>query len=278
MVHRSISFRILVLSTVLFLVLSTLFPITVSAGQFWSEDFEVDNIDSLDDWILQGYELVDDVFCEVDHGFTIENGTLTAEDVYYYWPNVGYHGDLTHLRRAIHNSSTAYGTWSFDWHVSSSNVSFDSVNFVYTDLENNYNLSGVSQVPNMDGYALILDSFVNGEIYFELFQGLERYILARHPIITRANEVFHFEIIRDLPGQFQINLNSELVIEITDDRVTTSETFSFVSFQGNSSIDNIVVSDSIEGALSDQTLKIVAISIGISIVVIVIVILLKRKT
>ena len=98
-------FRLLITSSLILLILSVLNPIPVSAAIVWNENFEIDTIEQLDDWVLQGYERIGTTRYEVYHGFTIVDGELTAEDVYVPWSIY-----LSQLRRAIHNSSVAYGT------------------------------------------------------------------------------------------------------------------------------------------------------------------------
>ncbi|MHA2425954.1 MAG: hypothetical protein ACXAEF_14280, partial [Candidatus Thorarchaeota archaeon] len=109
------------------LFLSCLNPMYISAAQVWTEDFEVSTVNELDDWVLQGYELISGTFYQVDHGFTIVDGELLAEDVYVPWSIY-----LSQVRRAIHNSSVAYGTWSFDWRASKSQDAYDSIEFMFT--------------------------------------------------------------------------------------------------------------------------------------------------
>ncbi|MFX1285624.1 MAG: hypothetical protein ACFFB5_18435 [Promethearchaeota archaeon] len=65
---------------------------------------------------------------------------------------------------AIHNSTVAYGTWSFDWEISSStgteHKTWDNIWFM-TDMP--INLTGVNlDTPFCDGYVLMLQSASEG--------------------------------------------------------------------------------------------------------------------
>lgn len=272
-------FKLAVLFSLGLLVLFSLNPVQVSAAFVWNEDFEILSIEDLDDWDLQGYELVSDSYYEVDHGFTIENGELITEDIYVLWPATG-HGIFTQIRRAIHNSSVVYGTWSFDWRVSRSQHTFDSVEIMFTDLRHNYNLTGEFTGVDMIGYTLILDTVTNNEMCIEKFGGTRNFILARHPFATTPSGLHHIDITRDLTGEFHVYFDSVLVLTVTDNEITTSEKFIFASFQGNSSIDNIAISNSVDIVPTDAYLPIllIAIGAGISLMVVVILIYLKRKS
>lgn len=261
------------------LVLFSLSPSQVSAAPVWNEDFGTPSVENLDGWDLQGYELENDSYYEVDHGFTIENEELMAEDIFVQWQASG-HGIFTQIRRALHNSSVVYGTWSFDWRVSRSQHTFDSVEIMFTDLRDNYNLTGEFTGFDMIGYTLILDTVTNNEICIEKFGGITNFILARHHFATTPSGLHHIDITRDLTGQFKVYFDSLLVLSVTDNEITTSEKFIFASFQGNSSIDNIAVSNSVDSVPTDANLPIqlIAIGAGISLMVAVILIYLKRKS
>jgi hypothetical protein len=271
--------RLAVIFSLGLLVLSSLNPTQVSAALVWNEDFETHSIEDLNDWILQGYELVNDSYYQVHHGFTIENGELTSEDIFVVWPDTG-HGVFTQIRRAIHDSSVVYGTWSFDWRVSKSQHTFDSVEIMFTDLHHNYNLTGELTAFDMIGYSLILDTVTNNELLIEKFGGTTNFILARRPFDTMPSGLHHIDITRDLTGRFNVYFDSVLVLTVTDNEITTSVKFVFASFQGNSSIDNIAISNSIDIVPTDAYLPILLIGIGagISLMVVVILIYLKRKS
>jgi hypothetical protein len=267
--------RFILTFSMVILVLSALNPLSVSAALVWEEDFEVLYTEDLEDWMLQGYELIDNVYCKVDHGFTITNGALTAEDVYLQsWPYTG-HGALTQVRRAIHNSSVAYGTWSFDWLESSSRNSFDSVEFIFTDLQCNYNLTGISPHPSMSGYTLVFNTVNDNQMLLEKYSGFTRAILVRCSFTPTKGVFYHIDITRDLTGQFNVYLDSQLMLNKTDNTITSSETFNFVSFQGNSTIDNIAASNSVD--INPFETVLFGIGLGIVVVVLVLVLYLNRK-
>ncbi|MFX1263408.1 MAG: hypothetical protein ACFFAZ_15110 [Promethearchaeota archaeon] len=260
--------RLLLASASVVLTLSIL-ALPISSAIVWSEDFEVSSTEELDDWTLQGYQYVFSSFLQVDHGFTISDGALMAEDVYVDWSVY-----LSQVRRAIHQSAVAYGNWSFDWRVSDSGAAYDSVEFMFTDLRDDYNLTGEFSGYAMTGYTIILDTVQNNEIYIERFDVTEGVKLIRHSFDTTLSGWHHIDITRDLSGVFNVYFDSELVLNVTDNTVTTCETFNFVSFQGNSSIDNLVVSDI--NAIDTTTLLLVGA--GFAIAVVVIVIYMKRRT
>ncbi|MFX1343210.1 MAG: hypothetical protein ACFFAL_11030 [Promethearchaeota archaeon] len=264
--------RIISVITVTILIVIPLNPMQVSAALVWNEDFTVTTVEELDDWVLQGYELIDSTFYQVDHGFTIVNGELTAEDVYVPWSIY-----MSQVRRAIHNSTVAYGTWSFDWRVSGSQNGYDGVEFMFTDLRDEYNLTGEFTSYAMTGYTLILDTIENDEMYIEKFAVTHGVILVRHDFPSDLIGQHHIDVTRSLEGEFNVYFDSQLVLNVIDADVTSCEKFNFVSFQGNSSIDNIVISDSVDVARSELPIELIVIGIGIGVTVVAIVIFFKRK-
>ncbi|MFX1317554.1 MAG: hypothetical protein ACFE9D_00325 [Promethearchaeota archaeon] len=262
-------FRLIVAFSLVILILSFLGPTPISAALVWNEDFEISNIEELDDWVLQGYELIANHYYEIDHGFTIENGALTAENV-----NVPWAIYLSQPRRALHNSNVVYGTWSFDWTVSKSQDTYDSVEIMFTDLEGDYNLTGPFTGYHMTGYTLILDTVQNNEMYIEKLNGNEGIKLARYNFTTRPSGLHHIDISRDLTGQFHVYFDSQLVLQVADNEITSSEKFNFVSFQGNSSIDNIVVSNSVDiipPSMASTIIFVVVLGLVILCIIIVII-------
>ncbi len=264
--------RIISVITVTILIVIPLNPMQVSAALVWNEDFTVTTVEELDDWVLQGYELIDSTFYQVDHGFTIVNGELTAEDVYVPWSIY-----MSQVRRAIHNSTVAYGTWSFDWRVSGSQNGYDGVEFMFTDLRDEYNLTGEFTSYAMTGYTLILDTIENDEMYIEKFAVTHGVILVRHDFPSDLIGQHHIDITRSLEGEFNVYFDAQLVLNVIDADVTSCEKFNFVSFQGNSSIDNIVISDSVDVARFELPIELIVIGIGIGVTVVAIVIFFKRK-
>ncbi|MHA1983927.1 MAG: hypothetical protein ACW967_06200, partial [Candidatus Hodarchaeales archaeon] len=81
----------------------------VFATNNWNEDFEVNSILNLTDWVFQGYNNnnVNGSWIHVNpipHEFTIKDGGLSTKQ-------------QTGEFYALHPSTQLVGTWSYDWFV-----------------------------------------------------------------------------------------------------------------------------------------------------------------
>jgi hypothetical protein len=237
-------FKLIYSTALVLLIVSTV--LRVSAATVWAEDFGAEN---LDEWNLSRFT-IDPSGVHTQHNvseFSIVNGALTA-------PNTQ---NWNHPNRALHNSTVAYGTWSFDWVVAegSTHKTHDGVLFIHTDLEHNYNTTGLTQAEyyaGLSGYVLVLSSlsFSDGPA---IYPGLAivKYttqepgyeFLGSHQLSTAPIGSHHIVITRDSQGEFKIYFDSSLSIQVTDNSTTTSEKFGFKSYRGDSQIDNITVKD-----------------------------------
>lgn len=230
------------LFVVFFLVLHPLNTIATSSVVVVSDNFEATTVDGLNDWTLQGYNLVSSKLVPITNGFTLNNGSLMA-------PSDPTYGDG--YSRAYHPSNASYGSWSVDWTPSPSQQTYDAFEFLLTDYASNpNNLSGRTfpEIDHYAGYALTLISYktdVGPGLWLVKFQNssspLKPLILAHYSFDAPITGTHKIEINRDLTGNFTIFFDSVQRIQAVDTTFTHSEVFSFVSFQGNSSIDNIEI-------------------------------------
>jgi hypothetical protein len=209
----------------------------------WEEDFTDGDIT---DWDLYAWEMTNDIHTTpIDSGFSVIDGVL-------YTPDYASYGKKSH---AIHNSTQAYGSWSFDWLVSS--PAHIGIEFMFTDVLTNYNLTGLHQTQlNYTGYAVLLVSFptVLGlglrtpGINLLKFKNTDNTSIIRvldtHEFAATVTGTHHIEISRSLQGLFTVYYDSELTLQATDNVTTTSEKFGITSWLADTGIDNITISDS----------------------------------
>ncbi|MHA2252042.1 MAG: transcriptional regulator [Candidatus Kariarchaeaceae archaeon] len=229
---------------ILMLLLTFQSIVVVKAGTSWEDDFEKS---TLDNWNLFSYnssDIWDGVYSKSDSPFNISNGALTSPDLQGF----------TEAAKAYRSSSNAYGSWSFDWTVSDDGRSFDAAEFILNDYSQNFNWTGLSKNElNLTGYSLVLVSYDETSAE-STSPGLDLVKLSNSGsnLLTRSLDSYnfdsplegthHIDIERDVDGEFKIYFNSELVIQVVDNSITTSEKFGLVSWIGASSFDNIIVS------------------------------------
>ncbi|MFX1285625.1 MAG: hypothetical protein ACFFB5_18440 [Promethearchaeota archaeon] len=63
---------------------------------------------------------------------------------------------------------------------------------------------------------------------------------------TKITGSHHIDITRDLNGEFNVYIDSNHIITVTDNIITTSERIFFRSHLGDSAFDNIIVPDSVD--------------------------------
>ncbi|MHA2293771.1 MAG: hypothetical protein ACXACK_16540 [Candidatus Hodarchaeales archaeon] len=242
-------FKFIMATALILLIVSTI-P-RVSATTVWTENFEDGN---LNDWDLFGTStnVLDDIMTRHNVSeFSVVDGALTA-------PNSQNWGQVS---EASHNSTVAYGTWSFDWVVAEGTIHkvYDEILFIYTDREHNYDATGVTTsdfLEGISGYGLILSSSkypygddIAGPGLTLLEYTNQKELVefhGKHQFGTNLVGTYQIDITRDSQGNFKIYFDSVLYIQATDNSTTTSEKFNFLSFRGDSQIDNITVSDSVD--------------------------------
>ncbi|MHA2253559.1 MAG: hypothetical protein ACXAD7_24585 [Candidatus Kariarchaeaceae archaeon] len=232
----------------IFTLALTTIPQSANGEVAWSDDFEGD----FDDWQTMSYHSNTSIWTGLlsasDSVFTIADGALTS-------PHFDEFKDSAH---AYHDSTHAYGTWSFDWQVSSDMRSFDSIEFMFSDPKNNFNWSGVyGNDKGIAGYALTLGSYDESRVD-STTPGLNLVKLSNiggifspsnlksHSFDDAIEGSHHIDITRSTDGEFKVFFDSDLIIQVTDNAITTSEKFGFTSWIGASSIDNLEVSDTVD--------------------------------
>lgn len=206
-----------------------------SAAIVWSEEFE-----NLDDWELFAYNRVGDpsnlLHEPAPTNLIIEDGVLTRNSS----------GNTNTLQIAYHNSSVAYGTWSFDWIVDPGSVGTLIVNFIQNNhYPSSLNVSGVRyRQVNYTGYALYLQHTPNSfEFSFSKWENTDNQTISHKlqtQTQTREDGIHHISISRDSNGKFTIVRNSSVIMTEMDNSFTTSEYFNLVLW-GKTKIDNILV-------------------------------------
>jgi hypothetical protein len=208
----------------------------VMAIETVTHDFE----GSIDEWVIQSWKKsVDGAIPIKDSpGFTVQDGILRA-------PNSA---DLDTYEVAYTNSSVAYGTWEFDWFIRF--WSFDIVPFIFNDLVNNYNQTGLTEdewIKNCTGYGLFMQDFDEISLisYYHYANDLEPFLATHFFSQSLSPGVHKIKVTRNYDGVFLVYLNSELIMRATDNNVTTSSVFHINSFQGDSGFDNITISSAV---------------------------------
>jgi hypothetical protein len=180
--------------------------------RIWSDDFYDGNYDG---W-------------KVTHGeWEISNETLQPLDV-------------TDLNYCVitHPSTVAYGTWSFDLKLT------PYKNFYFAFINSNGTFATY-------GYFYELQIFpqsTSSQFRFRKVTGDYETTLENlfdHFAYTKSDDWNHIDITRDQNGKFSMFLDKELLFEVTDDNITTSEAFIITSHPHGGYIDNIEVSDEV---------------------------------
>ncbi|MGY5864211.1 MAG: hypothetical protein RTV41_06370 [Candidatus Thorarchaeota archaeon] len=202
-------------------------PRAIPSAIVWSDNFDDEDIS---DWQL----------FKVNHSATPDTllpGNSTA---------VG--GVLRHLETewsyAGHNSSVAFGTWTFDvdiqepvdeWHFYVAFISeiFDDDWLTYGQIGSAYGVGFYIHDTGSTEFRLTKGNHATGASFLDSYFG-NNIIGWRNIIVTR-----------ELSGQFHVYLNGDHILQAKDLQHTTSERFYFIS-PGGPAIDNLTVSDTID--------------------------------
>ncbi len=229
----------------IFITTLLLLPQSVQASSTWSDDFSDGSIDGWETWAYSSSNIWTGKLSSSDVKFSVIDGALTSPDI----------NSSAIVAHAYHDSQIAYGSWKFDWIVSTDKQSVDAIEFISSDTTNNYNWTGLSESQkSINGYGITLGSYsesgVNvpapgvglAKVSYTSGQ-LLAVSLGSHKFDSELEGKHQIEITRNIDGNFKVFFDSELLIEVTDNVHKTSEKFGFTSWIGASSIDNIEVSD-----------------------------------
>jgi len=190
----------------------------VNVGQaevVWSDDFNDGNFDG---WTIELGE------------WTVTNETLQGQDP-----------DPERPYCALFKPSTvAYGTWSLDIRLQRFKdlyVSFIDNNSTFGEFGYYYELK---IEPHSDFTYFIL--YKNEGSHFDSYEALYSHVV--YEVLDGAWH--HVDITRELNGKFSVYLDSELLFEIVDTNIVTSEEFWILSQQYGALIDNIVIKNVVE--------------------------------
>lgn len=199
---------------------------SIPSAVVWSDNFDDEDIS---DWQL----------FTVNHTVspdTLHSGTSNAEG-----------GVLrqngTEWSYAGHNSSVAFGTWSFDVDIQDP---FDEYHFTIIFSSEMFNDDWLTLGTIGEGYAVIF--YINPrEGRIELGKSSHDYGPDVMDVFSNATIDGWRNIIvtRELSGQFYVYLEGNLILKGTSLHHTTSERFYFLS-HGGPAIDNVTVSDTID--------------------------------
>jgi hypothetical protein len=245
---------------ILVLLMSLIFMFPLSRGNatlIWSEDFS-----NPSDWVLEGYHisLINEERTWVWNSTMIpddSNSRLESKNVTYV--SLFGSGSPT-LSLGRRNSTVAYGTWSFDWYVTpgEENLASDTILFIMNDFPANASGFIVGEGGDAYGYSLRITTI---ELYN---QWNPRFLLVKesntyaeniyHIDATMESHFFtepiegshHVDITRSNTGEFSVFFNNEFLFSAVDNTYTTSDEFVYGSWGGDSAIDNITVSNSVD--------------------------------
>ncbi|MHA2316404.1 MAG: hypothetical protein ACXAC6_01550 [Candidatus Hodarchaeales archaeon] len=210
-------------------------PTYVSATVIWEENFENG---PYDDWTLDGYKEQNGLLYSTNNSPSIENGRLNMLTTSYPYGIA-----------AIHNSTVAYGTWSFDWIVPSKIQEEAQVGYFFAGNFPVYLNGSDIEPPTLNTYLLYMESIFESldENCFNITIGEYNYgnwqIIKEETYSDPLTGLIHIDITRDMDGTIKVftNSSSKPFIEIVNNRIKTSERVCFWSWYGESAIDNVVV-------------------------------------
>jgi hypothetical protein len=203
---------------------------STSAAEVWSCDFDDGNIS---DWSIYGIEGQYPPYTNPPGNFTTEDGVLRSNST----------GEVFSI--ATHNSSVAYGTWSFDVDVVDTYNHEIVIPFIMIEWD-------LADWGIQDYFFQIVTGMYQSSDQPRLQAG-KAYVTVEGSAIEWYGPYLHddilgwkhFIITRDITGQFYFYMNGTLAFGFKDTQHTTCNEFIF-STGGGPAIDNIVVSDSVD--------------------------------
>lgn len=216
-----------------------------SATLVWEEAFENP---PFDDWFLYSYNTS-----------LYPSGPYLADD----YPPIIANGILQMQQSkmmqacALHYSSVAYGTWSFDFHIPEDNDSVSGILFIGNNYGGgNLNLSGKTYAEissTMVAYIIYIKSGTEGgswlssnSITFKIWTPTKYETIGEHKFSSYLSGFHNMTITRNsTQGEFNVNLDSNRIFQVTNNEIKTSEVLELTSFYGEISFDNLTVCDSV---------------------------------
>ncbi|MFW9847577.1 MAG: hypothetical protein ACFFF4_00450 [Candidatus Thorarchaeota archaeon] len=201
----------------------------IPSTEVWSDNFNDGNIS---DWTIFGLNTSADPPTDSDQGdFSVDDGSLRANGT--VWNNVYI------------ESTTAYGTWSFDVDVVDTPAHHFYVGFMsttnYSDVYEVYDYALMFVTDSWEGYAaptIVLGWHRHTPNADSV--DWDPFAYAIYP--SGLDGWYHIDITRDEDDFFYVYVNETYSFGLTHDTYTESETFHFWA-QAGPAIDNIVVDD-----------------------------------
>ena len=233
------------------LLLLTLRAPTSNAAIVWEDDFNDGNYDN----------------------WTILEGTFNATNQYLETTDPG----LYQMHQIRHDSSVAYGFWSFDLYVNASITSPSYPNhivlFMADELDDDHHAY----------FGFELDVITNNQfigLRLSKYDGEEGWDVLIGVTISAMDGWQEFNITRDCMGNFDFFLNGTLRMEHTDNAIFPCNLFVWRALEYNA-IDNVVISELDSPCTTTISLELVLIGVGVTIAVVVlvlvVVIVLRRR-
>ncbi|MFX1261449.1 MAG: hypothetical protein ACFFAZ_05145 [Promethearchaeota archaeon] len=240
--------NVIAMTTVLCMILAL--PMLVRADVVWSEDFSSNPEER---WTVIGEVNYDDSTCRGTVGVGYDTIYRASEVSIGSWSfDVQYIGETPR--------SPVYGGDTLNVRFMCSNPEVVPCNRYYFEMKKASTSTGSYWYCEF-GYQL--GDTETGE--------LAEYSTPELPDLRRVQ---HIKITRDAAGHLTALLNSTVIMQATDTRITTSEHFAIL-IGGDFAVDNIVVDDTPPAGLP---LELLAIGIGGgAVVIIVVMVILKRR-
>lgn len=270
-----------ILALLLILSLSVLQQHTVNATVVFTDDFDDGNYDG---WGTTGLYLngTDFRVYPTTGNFSAADNTLKATGPAWN-DSVLYNHNLAYIE-----SSTAYGSWTFDILVVDNPAGFFGIAFMIDAVGSLVSSEFPPPHPNNTIVLWILTHARSGwwdRPSISLWKmvnstGYDLDFAATGPSLgvwpTAWN---HFEITRNSTGHISVYLNDTLTLEDQDTQVTTSNYFIFWAQTGQA-LDNLIIDDGLETTPPPPIpgFPIPAIAIGLTLSLGLLVILRRRRT
>ncbi|MHA2032270.1 MAG: hypothetical protein ACW99A_03950 [Candidatus Kariarchaeaceae archaeon] len=261
---RLISFVLVVI------LLSTIQPL--SGQTDWSDDFPVDGAPN--DWEFYAYERGDGggggphiPVSDDNLHIRVRNGVLMAP----HYNDLPYGYNFAIRSEAYHNSTQAYGTWSFDWitsaEVERTHGAIIDLSFIISSENDLWNMSGLSSqewIADKTVYGLTLVSRTKAHLGAGLgwkaaAPGISLVIIEKglfeyvdiHEFEQNIEGTHHIEIQRIETGEINVSYDQDLILNYIPNNqsfghVAESEKFAYSSIIGDSGIDNLEISSIID--------------------------------